>query len=104
MNALRKGQPVDDPRRLTFGHLVAEIAGCTAVLELRRADLALWRTTRRSPTKKFGPGRAMVADAEADCEAAIAALNSAIGVTPDELEQLGPPVRESTAAAEQGAR
>jgi hypothetical protein len=97
------GDEATENRRPTFGQLVAEIARWTTLLELRRVDLAFGERFPGGEVSKKALERARggAVEAEANLVAAISALDATIGVTPEELEQLGSQFSRSAAAAQE---
>ena len=90
-----------DHERPTYGRLVAEIARWSAMLALRRVDHAFGESLAGEvSTKSLDRARVRTIEAQANLEAAILALDTAIGVTPLELEHFGSQLEKSTAAAE----
>ena len=88
--------------RPTYGRLVAEIARWSTMLELRRVDQAFGEGLAGEVSEKaLDRARVRTIEAQANLETAILALDTAIGVTPDELEHFGRQFDKSTAAAEE---
>ena len=87
----------NQPSERTFGRLIADVANWAAVRALRQENVAFGENMRDpSPDviSALERGRQSLAEAEAELEAAITTLDSLIGVTPGELENIAAELRK----------